>query len=176
MSLRVILGHSCRTQELYKDLWTDGQTVDCILLWLRAAWWRHQMKILSALLAIWAGSSSVTGELPSQRPVTRSFDVFFDLCLNKRLNKQSCGWWFETPWRLLWRHRNGNNGDITQYFHGFYSIHNGLLDINLPYISLLGQNIGHTACQTNDSKALAPGILFIWCSFYFRLSRHSCHA
>ena len=38
--------------------------------------------------------------------VTRSFDVFFDLCLNKRLSKQSWGWWFETPSRSSWRHRN----------------------------------------------------------------------
>ena len=44
----------------------------------------------------------------SQRPVTRSFDVFFDLRLNKRLSKQSCGWWFKTPSRSLWRHRNGS--------------------------------------------------------------------
>ena len=36
----------------------------------------------------------------SQRPLTRSFDVFFDLRLNKRLSKQSWGWWFETPSRL----------------------------------------------------------------------------
>ena len=34
---------------------------------------------------------------PSQRPVTRSFDVFFDLRPNKWLSKQSWGWWFETP-------------------------------------------------------------------------------
>ena len=40
-------------------------------------------------------------------PVTRSFDVFFDLRLNKRLNKQPWGWWFETPSWLLWRHCNG---------------------------------------------------------------------
>ena len=39
-------------------------------------------------------------------PVTRSFDVFFDLRLNKRLSKQSWGWWFETPPRQLWRHCN----------------------------------------------------------------------
>ena len=31
----------------------------------------------------------ITGEFPSQSPVTRSFDVFFDLRLNKRLSKQS---------------------------------------------------------------------------------------
>ena len=46
------------------------------------------------------------GEFPAQSPVTRSFDVFFDLCLNKRLSKQSWGWWFETLSRRLWRHRN----------------------------------------------------------------------
>ena len=45
--------------------------------------------------------------IPVPRPVTRSFDVFFDLHLNKRLSKQSWGWWFETPSRPLWRHRNG---------------------------------------------------------------------
>ena len=52
------------------------------------------------------GNSPAPGEFPSQRPVTRSFDVFFDLRLNKRLSKQSWGWWFETPSRSLWRHRN----------------------------------------------------------------------
>ena len=46
------------------------------------------------------------GELPAQRPVTRSFDVFFDLRLNKRLSKQPWDWWFETPAWSLWRHRN----------------------------------------------------------------------
>ena len=45
-----------------------------------------------ALLAICAGNSPVTDEFPAQRPVTRSFDVFFDLYLNKRLSKQSRGW------------------------------------------------------------------------------------
>ena len=45
-------------------------------------------------------------ELPAQRPVTRSFDVLFDPCLNKRLGKQSWDWWFETPSRPLWRHCN----------------------------------------------------------------------
>ena len=46
--------------------------------------------------------------IPAQRPVTRSFDVFFDLRLNKRLSKQPWGWWFETPAWSLWRHRNGD--------------------------------------------------------------------
>ena len=54
-------------------------------------WWRHQMDTFSALLALCAGNSPVPGEFPSQRSVTRSFDVFFDLRLNKRLSKQSWG-------------------------------------------------------------------------------------
>ena len=46
---------------------------------------------ISALLAICAGNSPVPGEFPTQWPVARSFDVFFDLRLNKRLSKQSWG-------------------------------------------------------------------------------------
>ena len=42
-------------------------------------------------------NSSVTGEFPAQRPVTRRFDVYLDLRLNKRLSKHSIGWWSETP-------------------------------------------------------------------------------
>ena len=64
------------------------------------------METFSALLAICAGNSPVAGELPAQRPVTRSFDVFFDLRLNKRLSIQSWDWWFETLSRPLWRHCN----------------------------------------------------------------------
>ena len=71
------------------------------------AWWRHQMKTFSATLAICAENSPVPGEFPTQRPVTRSFDVFFDLRLNKRLSKQSWGWSFETLSCPLWRHCNG---------------------------------------------------------------------
>ena len=69
--------------------------------------WRHQMETFSAILAICAGNSPVPGEFPTQRPVTRSFDVFFDLRLNKHLSKQSWGWSFETLSRPLCRHRNG---------------------------------------------------------------------
>ena len=47
------------------------------------SWWRHQMETFSALLAICAGNSPVNGGFPTQRPVTRSFDVFCHLRLNK---------------------------------------------------------------------------------------------
>ena len=69
-------------------------------------WWRHQIEIFSALLAICAGNSPVPGEFPTQRPMTQTFDFFFDLRLNNRLSKQSWGWWFETLSCPLRRHRN----------------------------------------------------------------------
>ena len=72
------------------------------------SWWRHQRETFSALLAICAGNSLVTGEFPTQRPVTQSFDVFFDVRPNKRLSKQSWDWWFETPSRSLWCHCNAD--------------------------------------------------------------------
>ena len=56
---------------------------------LHQTWWRHQMKTFSALLALCVENSPVPGEFSTQRPVTRSFDVFFYLHLNKPLSKQS---------------------------------------------------------------------------------------
>ena len=88
--------HTCRQK------YGHGGVIDCCL-----SWWRHQTETFSALLAICAGNSPVPGEFPAQRPVTRSFDVFFDLHPNKPLSKQWWGWWFETLLRSLWRHRNG---------------------------------------------------------------------
>ena len=54
------------------------------------------------------------GEFPTQRPVTLSFNVFFDLHLNKRLSKQPWGWWFETPSWSFWRQCNGQWGNKTR--------------------------------------------------------------
>ena len=79
--------------------------------------WRHQMESFSALLAICAGNSSVTGELPAQRPVMWSLGVFFNLHLNKRLSKHWWGWWFETPLCSLWRHCNDR-----QFFYWFSAV------------------------------------------------------
>ena len=73
------------------------------------------METFSALLAICAGNSPVPGEFPAQRPVTQSFDVFFDLHPGKRLSKQWCGWWFEKPSCPLWRHRNGWEAKLTKH-------------------------------------------------------------
>ena len=56
--------------------------------------------------SIFRVTGPLTGEFPTQRPVTRGLDVSFDLHLNKRLSKPSWGWRFETPSRPLWRHCN----------------------------------------------------------------------
>ena len=52
------------------------------------------------------GKFTGPGEFPTQRPVTRSFVVSFDLRLNERLSKQPWGWWFDTPSWSLWRQCN----------------------------------------------------------------------
>ena len=104
------------TSVTYQFVYNDGpvlsskvysppvESTSCILVfWNRRylhqvllfkAWWRHQMETFSALLAFCVGNKPVTGEFPAERPVTQSFGVFFDLRLNKRLSKQSWGWYF----------------------------------------------------------------------------------
>ena len=96
----------CLSLTQITGLWKEGvPCLDVIIYWgSYPVWWRHQMETFSALPALCARNSPVTGEFPAQRPVTRSFGVFFDLRLNKRLSKQSWGWWFETPSCSLWRH------------------------------------------------------------------------
>ena len=92
-----------------------------LLAKLEHPWRRHQMETFSTLLALCAGNSPVTGEFPSQRPVTRSFDVFIDLRLNIRLSKQSPGWWFQTSSRSLWRHCN-DSWHVPQACSAFFTI------------------------------------------------------
>ena len=113
-------------------------------------WWHHEMETFSALLAICAGNSPVPGEFPAQRPVTQSFDVFFDLRLNKRLSKQSWGWWFETLSCPLWRHHNDLSifqqrlhavAEIYPYFHLFW-LQNYM---SLPIISC--PSVAHFTCE-----------------------------
>ena len=53
---------------------------------MATSWWRRQMETFSALLALCVGNFPVTGEFPAERPVTRNFDVLFDLRLKKQLS------------------------------------------------------------------------------------------
>ena len=96
---KLALEHMCRYCMCVFGYITWSWSMNC-------PWWRHQVETFSALLAIFAENSPVPGEFPAQRPVARSFDVFFDLRLNKRLSKQWWGWWFETLSHPLWRHCN----------------------------------------------------------------------
>ena len=79
--------------EVSEDIRADSITASIIPRAPGKAWWRHQMERFSALLTICARNSPVTGEFPTQRPATRSSNVFFNMCLNKPLSKQSGGWW-----------------------------------------------------------------------------------
>ena len=58
-------------------------------------------------LVSWHWLRVIAWSLTHERPVTRSFDVFFHQRLNKQLSKHSRGWWFQTPLCSLWRHCNG---------------------------------------------------------------------
>ena len=99
------------------------------------------METFSALLVLCAGNSPVTGELAAQRPVTRSFDVFFHLRLNKRLNKQSWGWWFETLSCSLWRHSN----DFRWYIRQSWSPNQSIVAVTIFHY--VGQYTGDLLCN-----------------------------
>ena len=87
------------------------------------SWWRHQIETFSALLAFCAGNSPVPGEFPTQRPVTRSFGVFFDLRPNN-------GWV-----------NNREASDLRRYRHHYDVIvmSEFVLTIDPPYLALTGE-------------------------------------
>ena len=65
---------------------------------------------------IFCVTGHLCGEFTTQRPVTRSFDIFFDLHHNKRLSKQSWGWWFATPLHSLWHPPNASEKQCPRYW------------------------------------------------------------
>ena len=119
--------------EILKPYWKYGYDG-----WItHITWWRHQMETFSVLLALqFTGNSPVNGEFPSQRPATRSFDVFFDMCLNKRLSKQSWGWWFETQSRSLWRHCN-DKSEVRTFTTGINRALRELSTIRISFFSII---------------------------------------
>ena len=96
------------TPQITFPLW--GDSIGILIQWIFSR--RCYLMMTSSngnlfrVTGLCAGNSPVTGEFPAQRPVTRSFDVFFELRLNKRLSKQSRRRCFETPLCRLWRHCN----------------------------------------------------------------------
>ena len=158
--------HLCMDMIIFRCQWCDVKcmvgyadinSIPCVrnkIVFFSASrtWWRHQMETFSALLAICAGKSPVPSEFPAQRPVTGSFDAFFDLHLNKRLSKQSWGWWFETLLRPLWRH--SNELAIQSTYQLFNVWHAWILYTpNLPEIdnaSIIGTEPWHQNTITHD--------------------------
>ena len=90
----------------------------------------------------------------SKRSLTRSFDVFFDLRLNKRLNKQSRGWWFETPSHSLWRHCNAGYNDDQSCSH--LQKYTDILDIFQTLITKIAE-MTHT-CKVSARVKLERNI------------------
>ena len=84
--------------------------------------WRHQMETLPTLLSLYEGNPPVTGGFPSQRPATRSIDVFDDVGLHKLFSKQSRCRWFETPWLSLWRQCHERMAVPSHTWHHSHSI------------------------------------------------------
>ena len=76
--------------------------------------WAAGIQIVLYLTPWWSWNGNIfhvtgplCGEFTGHRwLVTRRSDVFFDLCLNKCLSKQSWGWWFEMPSPSLWHYCN----------------------------------------------------------------------
>ena len=112
----------CLSLDRTREYWifiSTATVTEILLKWLTCtiepwrhssmhAWWRHQDGNIFRVTGPLCGEFTGPGEFPTQRPVTRSFDVFFDLRLNKRLSKQPWGWWFETLSWSLWRHCNAH--------------------------------------------------------------------
>ena len=127
-------------------------------LCLFVAWWRHQMETFSALLVICAGNSPVTGEFPAQMPVTRIFDVFFDLRLNEGwVNNREAGdlrrrrahydVTLMAKYSYLMKENSGHRGYfLNKWINPFLLIYKiwGHSHINLPK-SYLDSSTGRTA-------------------------------
>ena len=107
-------------QKLQK--WTHFFKIQLSILFYWIVSWDRIMEKFFALLALCVENSPATGGFPAQRPVTRNFDVPYDLCLNKWVSKQSWGWWFETRSRSLWCHCNVNQRNVFWKVAGKYML------------------------------------------------------
>ena len=104
----------------------------------------------------------VTGEFHSQRPVTRRFDIFYDLRLNKRLSKRSESWWFETPQRSIWRHCNVTPSiNNTHYLEVVYHY------VTLRHLSpFIGAKFAINLWSTTCTQAIYKGVRYLMANFW----------
>ena len=163
-------------------------------------WWQKEdsfhMKT-SSTGNIFRVTGPLCWEFPAQRSETRSFDIFFDLRLNKQLNKQSWGWWFETLSRSLWRHCKASSPgqssfvSICSFWLG--NVFSILYTIDTPYISRNRRNgtihlrvqikfgeyiwihyphreylhTAHTHTHTSELPKPDAAYVFSWCGVFF---------
>ena len=93
-------------------------------------WWHNQMETLAVLLTLCEGNPPVTSGFTSQRPVTWSFDVFFDLRLNKRFSKHSRCYLdnkvhvanMGPRWAPCWPHEPCYQGSDMRCHHAHYDV------------------------------------------------------
>ena len=103
------------------DGWPDKNLVECKeKIFVRMGQSLHDLQSehndvikWKNFLHYWPFMRGIHDEFPAQRPVTLSFDAFFDLGLNEQLSKQSWGWWFKMPSCPLWHHSNENSKSTT---------------------------------------------------------------
>ena len=100
----------------------------------------HQSPVISPHKGQWCGSLM----------------FFFDLRLNKRLSKQSWGWWFEMPLWSLWRHIGSDNGLLPGRHLAITWTDVGILSIGPP--------------RTNFSEMLIPIHTFSFKKIHLRMS------
>ena len=84
-SLDLTPGSKLHTSRWFSNGYTPFSYLTVVWWKLKTWWWRYRMEAFPVFLTICAEKSPFTGELPAQRPVKWSFNVFFDLGLDKRL-------------------------------------------------------------------------------------------
>ena len=115
-----------------------------------------------------SGNSLVTSEFPSQKSVTWSLDVFFDLRVNKRLSKQSRRQWFETKPCSLWRRCNDyfsfNSQNAVRFQKSVLPI------ISLPIVNAVSWSV-KTCLKSSTAKEKMSDYI-VW--FYVDVIIYSC--
>ena len=119
---------------------------------------------------------------PAQRPVTQSFDVFFDPHPHKRLSKQ-WGWWSETPSCPLWRHHNGlcrMNGSLSSMRNIFHYLR--ILSVQkqwpMQYFFIFPHNNSARELKSKDC-ILTNNVNVLYCQWLpneFRESINNCNS
>ena len=134
----------------------------------------------------------VTGHLCGKFTGPRSFDVFFDLRLNKRLSKQPWGWWFETPALSLWRHRNVTHWSLedvaaisnVQQHGGWYlecfeqsSKHCQMISLTSTFAQVMAwcRHVGLDLCRRRSTMSFVHSSMASSCPIVLKVFTKNCN-